>query len=209
MIEHLAINTPYFGILLSLIPFIIATLLFKKTKGFFLFTPLFVSMVVGIAFLKLTGIDYANYKIGGDIINFFLEPATICFAIPLYKRRDVLKKYWKQVLGGITLGTTAALICIYLIAEAFQFSNGIIAYISSQCNSCVSYNYNNKVARIGATTTTITPTMTNEMDAIDASVSPNSCADDTPRECPLVPSARPRAIGLVILNNLISFVPKA
>ncbi|WP_214307317.1 antiholin-like protein LrgB [Staphylococcus pseudoxylosus] len=132
MIEHLAINTPYFGILLSLIPFIIATFLFKKTNGFFLFTPLFVSMVVGIAFLKLTGIDYANYKIGGDIINFFLEPATICFAIPLYKKRDVLKKYWKQVLGGITLGTTAALICIYLIAEAFQFSNGIIASMLPQ-----------------------------------------------------------------------------
>ncbi len=30
MIEHLAINTPYFGILLSLIPFIIATFLFKN-----------------------------------------------------------------------------------------------------------------------------------------------------------------------------------
>ena len=48
-------------------------------------------MVVGIAFLKITGISYENYKIGGDIINFFLEPATICFAIPLYKRREVLK----------------------------------------------------------------------------------------------------------------------
>ncbi|PTK92539.1 antiholin LrgB, partial [Staphylococcus gallinarum] len=126
------INTPYFGILLSLIPFIIATMLFKKTNGFFLFTPLFVSMVVGIAFLKITGISYENYKIGGDIINFFLEPATICFAIPLYKRREVLKKYWVQILGGITLGTTAALICIYLIAGLFQFSNDIIASMLPQ-----------------------------------------------------------------------------
>ena len=132
MIEHLGINTPYFGILLSLIPFIIATMLFKKTNGFFLFTPLFVSMVVGIAFLKITGISYENYKIGGDIINFFLEPATICFAITLYKRREVLKKYWVQILGGITLGTTAALICIYLIAGLFQFSNDIIASMLPQ-----------------------------------------------------------------------------
>lgn len=132
MIEHLGINTPYFGILLSLIPFIIATMLFKNTNGFFLFTPLFVSMVVGIAFLKITGISYENYKIGGDIINFFLEPATICFAIPLYKRREVLKKYWVQILGGITLGTTAALICIYLIAGLFQFSNDIIASMLPQ-----------------------------------------------------------------------------
>ena len=126
MIEHLAINTPYFGILLSLIPFIIATFLFKKTNGFFLFTPLFVSMVVGIAFLKLTGIDYANYKIGGDIINFFLEPATICFAIPLYKRRDVLKKYWKQILGGITLGTTVMIYALgSKLIKLFNITNPI------------------------------------------------------------------------------------
>ncbi len=71
MIEHLGINTPYFGILVSLIPFVIATYFYKKTNGFFLLAPLFVSMVAGIAFLKLTGISYENYKIGGDIINFF------------------------------------------------------------------------------------------------------------------------------------------
>ena len=34
MIEHLGINTPYFGILLSVIPFLIATYFFKKTNGF-------------------------------------------------------------------------------------------------------------------------------------------------------------------------------
>jgi len=91
MIEHLGINTPYFGILVSLIPFVIAQYFYKKTNGFFLLAPLFVAMVAGIAFLKLTGISYAQYKVGGDIIYFFLEPATISFAIPLYKKRDVLK----------------------------------------------------------------------------------------------------------------------
>ena len=48
-------------------------------------------MVAGIVFLKVTGISYENYKIGGDIINFFLEPATISFAIPLYKNVMYLK----------------------------------------------------------------------------------------------------------------------
>ena len=83
MINHLALNTPYFGILLSVIPFFLATILFEKQ--IVLFAPLFVSMVFGVAFLYLTGIPYKTYKIGGDIIYFFLEPATICFAIPLYK----------------------------------------------------------------------------------------------------------------------------
>ena len=69
--------------------------------------------------------------------------------------------------------------------------------------------YSKTVAKIGATTTTITPTITSEIEAIEASVSPNSCADDTPNEWPLVPSASPRAIGFVMLNNLMSLEPKA
>ena len=132
MIEHLGINTPYFGILVSLIPFVIANYFYKKTNGFFLLAPLFVSMVAGIAFLKLTGISYENYKIGGDIINFFLEPATICFAIPLYRKREVLKKYWLQIFGGIAVGTIIALLLIYLVAITFQFGNQIIASMLPQ-----------------------------------------------------------------------------
>lgn len=90
MIEHLGINTPYFGILVSLIPFVIATYFYKNE--WFLFTSTFIRKYgCRYCFLKLTGISYENYKIGGDIINFFLEPATICFAIPLYRKREVLK----------------------------------------------------------------------------------------------------------------------
>lgn len=132
MIEHLGINTPYFGILVSLIPFVIAQYFYKKTNGFFLLAPLFVAMVAGIVFLKLTGISYAQYKVGGDIIYFFLEPATISFAIPLYKKRDVLKKYWLQIFGGITLGTLAALILIYLVSTLFQLGNTVSASMLPQ-----------------------------------------------------------------------------
>lgn len=40
MIEHLGINTPYFGILVSLIPFVIATYFYKNE--WFLFTSTFI-----------------------------------------------------------------------------------------------------------------------------------------------------------------------
>lgn len=132
MVDHLGITTPYFGILVSLIPFVIAQYFYKKTNGFFLLAPLFVAMVAGIVFLKVTGISYENYKIGGDIINFFLEPATISFAIPLYKKRDVLKKYWLQIFGGIAIGTLIALILIYLVVIVFQLGNQIGASMLPQ-----------------------------------------------------------------------------
>lgn len=84
----------YIGIIISLVVFEIGVFLFKKSKNFFLFTPLFVAMVLGVIVLKVTGISYEQYNEGGKYISFFLEPATVAFAIPLYKKRDVLKKYW-------------------------------------------------------------------------------------------------------------------
>ena len=86
--------TPYVGIIISLVVFGIGTFLFKKSKGFFLFTPLFVAMILGVIVLEITGISYDDYNEGGKIIMFFLEPATIAFAIPLYKKSDILKKYF-------------------------------------------------------------------------------------------------------------------
>ncbi len=85
--------TPYVGIIISFIVFGIGSFLFKKTNKSFLFTPLFISMLLGVIILKVTGISYEEYNQGGQVINFFLEPATIAFAIPLYKKRDILKKY--------------------------------------------------------------------------------------------------------------------
>jgi len=124
--------TPFFGILITLISFSIGKSLFKKTNGFFLFAPLFVGMVLGIIFLKTTGFSFDDYNQGGKLVSFFLEPATACFAIPLYKRRDVLKKYFTQIMSGITFGTVAAIMGIYFVATTFQLGPQIIASMLPQ-----------------------------------------------------------------------------
>lgn len=95
------LSNPLFGVFLSLAVFMIGQWLFKKSNGFFLFQPLFVAMVLGIAILVVLGKSFdvstaqvyaKTYKPGGDIIFWFLTPATIAFAVPLYKRNDVVKK---------------------------------------------------------------------------------------------------------------------
>lgn len=57
--------------------------------------------------------------------------------------------------------------------------------------------------------TIITPTITTAILPIDSSVSPSSLAAATPSVCPLVPRAKPRAIGFEILNHLTILVPNA
>lgn len=118
--------SPYFGIVVSLVAFGIGTFLFKKSKGFFLFTPLFVAMVLGILFLKIGGFSYADYNEGGKIIKFFLEPATIAFAIPLYKQRALLKKYWWQILSAISLGSLCSITIVYVVAKGIHLDAAVM-----------------------------------------------------------------------------------
>lgn len=122
----------YIGIIISLVVFEIGVFLFKKSKNFFLFTPLFVAMVLGVIVLKVTGISYDQYNEGGKYINFFLEPATVAFAIPLYKKRDVLKKYWFEIVLALTIGSIGSLFSVIVVGKLIHMHPAIIASILPQ-----------------------------------------------------------------------------
>ncbi len=121
------LTSPFFGIFLSLVAYLIGQWLFKKSHGLFLFQPLFVAMILGIASLALlahflhtsTAAVYTTaYKPGGDLLFWFLNPATIAFAIPLYKRNDIIKKYWLEILLSLFIGTIISLFLIIAVSKA-------------------------------------------------------------------------------------------
>ncbi|CAI3254458.1 antiholin-like protein LrgB [Enterococcus cecorum] len=122
----------YIGIIISLVVFEIGVFLFKKSKNFFLFMPLFVAMVLGVIVLKVTGISYEQYNEGGKYISFFLEPATVAFAIPLYKKRDVLKKYWFEIVLALTIGSIGSLFSVIVVGKLIHMHPAIIASILPQ-----------------------------------------------------------------------------
>ena len=65
------INTPMFGILLSLLAFEIGLFIQKKTKLLFL-NPLLIAIALIIIVLLISNIPLESYQLGGDIINLFL-----------------------------------------------------------------------------------------------------------------------------------------
>lgn len=130
--DHIA----FFGIFLSIAVFLIGQYLFKISGGFFLFQPLFFGMVLGIFILwlmaKWFGVSLPHfyqsaYKPGGDIIFWFLSPATIAFAIPLYRRNDVVKKFWLEILLSLILGMIISLFLIYYLSKALGLHNSMIS----------------------------------------------------------------------------------
>lgn len=125
------LKSPIFGICFSLVLYTLGQHLFKKSKGFFLLQPLFFAMVTGILVLWLLakgiGTDVKTlysqaYKPGGDLIFWFLNPATIAFAVPLYKKNDAVKKYWREILSSLIVGMIVSLIAIVSISKGIGLS---------------------------------------------------------------------------------------
>ena len=93
----------YFGVFISLFAYLIGMEL-KKKFGWPVLNPLLVAIILVIAFLKATGITYTDYNEGASYISYFLTPATVCLAIPLYKQLELLKKNLTAVATAITAG---------------------------------------------------------------------------------------------------------
>lgn len=120
------IQSPFFGILLSLIAFEIALWIQRKTKLLIL-NPLLVSIVFVMLFLFLGNIEIADYQIGGDIINMFLGPATVVLAVPLYQQMNSLKNYLMPILLGVFIGSVVGMLSILLCGWLMNFDNQILA----------------------------------------------------------------------------------
>ena len=119
------LNTPIFGIVLTVLFFNIAVYIQKKTKNP-AFNPLLISILGIIVCLNIFKIPYENYKIGGNTINYFLGPITIVLAVPLYRQFELLKKYKLEILIGISCGVIVSFISIILIGKLFNTSTEII-----------------------------------------------------------------------------------
>lgn len=115
------ISTPLFGITISLIAYEIGIYLNKKTKLAIL-NPLFISQALIMLLLITANIKLDDYNKGGQYISFFLAPATVVLAVPLYKKINVLKSNALPILAGITIGSTSGMISIILLAKLFNVS---------------------------------------------------------------------------------------
>ncbi|HII93651.1 MAG TPA: LrgB family protein [Methanosarcina sp.] len=118
------INMPLFGILLSLIAFQAGTLLYKKTQ-LSIFNPLLVASVLVMVFLLIFGINYETYNLGGNYISFFLGPATVVLAVPLYKKIRLLKSNALPIIAGIITGCIAGISSILTLSSLLGLDDTI------------------------------------------------------------------------------------
>lgn len=112
----------YLGVVISLLSYGLGCVLKKKFK-LAIFNPLLISVAMTIGVLLLFRIDYDTYEKGTKVISFFLTPATVCLAVPLYEQLQVLKNNKCAILFGTLSGVITSLVVILLLALVFRLEH--------------------------------------------------------------------------------------
>ncbi|WP_317367595.1 LrgB family protein [uncultured Tyzzerella sp.] len=118
------LNSPLFGISITLIAFEIGTLIYKKIKSP-LFSPFILSIIFIISFLLVFKIPSSSYQKGGDIINLMLTPATAALAISMYNKIKIIKNNFLPIIIGTFVGSLVSITSIIFMCKLFGLDDGI------------------------------------------------------------------------------------
>lgn len=119
------INSPIMSVFISIICFEIGLYINTKTKISIL-NPLLICIPLIILLMKLLNIPLENFNKGGEMISFFLAPATVVLAVPLYNKIDLVKKYFIAILLGVTVGCFTAITSVYYLSTLFGLKEEVI-----------------------------------------------------------------------------------
>jgi len=115
LIEYIT-TTPLTWLLLTLGAFKFGIIVYEKSNKQTLLQPIIVSYLIIMSVILFTGTTYEEYFKGVEIIHFFLGPATVALALPLYNNLKHVKLLFIPIL--ITLfvaGVFSILIAISLL----------------------------------------------------------------------------------------------
>lgn len=115
-------DSVFIGVFLTLGSFFAADALKRKIKLNIL-NPLLLSIIFVMLFLSFMNIDYDRYYEGARYIDYFLTPATVALAVPLYEKMEILRKNLKAVIAGVLAGVAAALCSIFIMSVIFSIDS--------------------------------------------------------------------------------------
>ncbi|MCI9270405.1 MAG: LrgB family protein [Dorea sp.] len=110
------------GVVISLLTYEAGVLLKKKFK-LAVFNPLLIAIMLTMAVLVIGNIEYEVYYKGAKYLSYLLTPATVCLAIPLYQKLELLKKNFLAVIAGILAGVLSSMGSILAMAALFGLSH--------------------------------------------------------------------------------------
>ena len=95
----------------------------QRKTGSPLCNPLLIAAVLVGAVLVVTGTPYQTYQNAGGLISFFLTPATVALAVPVYRKLDVLRANLLPILSGALVGSLVSIASVIGFSRLFGLSD--------------------------------------------------------------------------------------
>lgn len=118
-----------FNIVLTLAVYLGAKKLAKCSNNP-LTTPILTSAIILIVIFLLLDISYEQYEKAKEVITYFLGPATVALAVPMYRNRKVILERFSIAMIGISIGTISTIISAVFLSKAFHLSESIQAALA-------------------------------------------------------------------------------
>lgn len=115
----------YFGVAVSLFAYWIG-IQCRKKWNLPIMNPLLIAMVLLITVFLAAGIEFETYAYGAKYITYFLTPATICLAVPLYRQVNTLKKNLPAVFISIFCGCLAHVAIVVGLSQVMRLQDDIL-----------------------------------------------------------------------------------
>ncbi|MBS2968037.1 LrgB family protein [Metabacillus sp. KIGAM252] len=84
--------------------------------SFPLLHPLLICPIILIGLIRLFDVSASEYMDLSRILTHMLGPATVAFAVPIYKHAGLIKKYMAEIFFSVTAGSVAAILTSFLLA---------------------------------------------------------------------------------------------
>jgi len=115
LIEYIT-STPLTWLLLTLGAFKFGIIVYEKSNKQVLLQPIIVSYLIIMSVILFTGTTYEEYFKGVEIIHFFLGPATVALALPLYNNLKYIKSLFIPIMITLVVaGVFSILIAVGLL----------------------------------------------------------------------------------------------
>lgn len=112
----------FFGAAITIFAFQ-AAMAIKKRFNYALVNPFLIASAMIVCALFALDISFESYNNSARILSFFNTPATVCLAVPLYKKLPVLKENLLAVLASITAGVLANAATITVLSLVMKLNH--------------------------------------------------------------------------------------
>ena len=153
--RELFLPSDYFCITLTVWGFFIGLLCQKKWK-IAVFNPIIIG--AGLVMLALWALDIPveQYQQSCKPLTYLLTPATICLSISFYEQLQKLKQHLPAILIGVTGGTLASLLSVWLMSKMFGFDQILtVSLLPKSITTAIGVALSQQAGGIGALTTAV------------------------------------------------------